>query len=444
MVRSSISRRLILALSGGTVVMWLSATVIASLIMYQGLNEAFDSAQQEAAQRLLRLAVHDVHEREEEHDEPYEVSGAGVAEHDEYLTYQLRDMQGRILLRSHDAPTKPYPAALRTGFVQTETLRIYTEGTINDTMFIQVAEPLAHRHRAINRSALALLAPLALLLPLSAFGVSWIVRRGMRPVVELQQAISRRGGGNLSPIENEGLPEEIAPIADAVDRLLERIRTALDAERAFAVNSAHELRTPLASLLAQVQRLAASLVDKAAKKRVILIEADVKRLHRLTEKLLQLSRADAGVALVSETIDLLPALRLIVDELSRDGTSGNQILFNEGGQHKLHARIDVDAFAIVMRNLIENALIHGNKNDPVRVYLEDHKTVHVVNAGPVVPKEKLGELMRRFTRGSSRSEGSGLGLAIADTIMRQAGGYIELQSPAANSEDGFEVIVHLC
>ncbi len=423
--------------------MWLSAAAFASLIMYHSLNEAFDSAIQETAQRLLRLAIHDIYDREDDHKEPHEVFGADVAEHDEYLTYQLRDVRGRVLLRSHDAPIKPYPAPLKTGFAQSETHRIYTEGTISDTMFIQVAEPLSHRQQAITRSALALFAPLVLLLPLSAFAVAWIVRQGMRPVYELQYAISQRGKGNLSPIGNERLPEEIAPIANAVDRLLERIRATLDAERAFAANSAHELRTPLASVLAQVQRLATYIEEEGSKERIALIESDVKRLRDLTEKLLQLSRADAGVALSYETVDLLPALRLVVDELARSGQRENRILLDEGGHEKLLARIDVDAFAIALRNLLENALIHGNENEPVRVFLKGSKTVHVVNSGPVVPKEKMEKIRRRFVRGNGNKKGSGLGLAIADTIMRQVGGHIELISPASDRDDGFEAVVHL-
>ncbi len=100
--------------------------------------------------------------------------------------------------------------------------------------------------------------------------------------------------------------------------------------------------------------------------------------------------------------------------------------------------IDPDAFAISLRNLIENALRHGSPGSPVTVTLDPDGVLHVINACPVVPGDHLARLAERFQRGDSRAPGAGLGLTIAAAIARSAGGTLELLSPALGRDDGFE------
>jgi two-component system, OmpR family, sensor kinase len=435
----SLIHRLILLLTVSTAAVWLAAASFGLLVLTHKLNQSLDSALQETAQRLLALAVHEVFEQEED-EKTHEIAETEIAEHDEYLKYQLRDASGRLLLRSHDAPATPYPAPLTTGFSNTPDLRIYTEGTISDSFFIQVAEPHAYRRAALWETTLALLAPLPFLIALSTVAVTYMVRGTLRPLVDLKDAIQLRGMGNLTPIGITALPRELAPIAHAVDRFLERLQAALDAERAFAANSAHELRTPLASVLAQVQRLSATLKDDVAEARVKLIESDLVRLRGLTEKLLQLSRVEAGLGMLSNNVDLMPVLRLVVDEFAGRGSNGQRLRFDSRGIKRLSAHLDADAFAIVVRNLIENALLHGAPDEPVYVFLSKPLSVHVVNGGPVVGQERLAKLKHRFERGATTAKGAGLGLAISDTILRQCGGRLLLRSPATGKADGFEAI----
>lgn len=458
MARPSLSRQLILALTGGTALLWLVAAGAAAVVMVDELDETFDSALQETAQRLLPLAIDDLSDRggrfgrvdddedddeddDDDDDGPREIAGSAVAEHREYLTYQLADAAGRLLLRSHDAPALPFEAPPAAGFTEKRGLRLYTEATLDGRLFLTVAEPLGHRREAVVEGAMALLWPLALLVVASPLTIAWTVRRGMRPVARLRQAIALRGGGNLAPLDDARLPVEIAPIAGAVNRLLLRLRSALDAERQFTANSAHELRTPVASALAQVQRLKAGLAGAPEAERAGRIEAELRRLGALIEKLMQLSRAEAGTALAAADTDLMPALRLVVEELERSplGRGRLHLCADEPGQ--LMARLDVDAFAIALRNLIENALLHGTGTVAVTVAADG--SIHIVNGGPPVPAATLARLKQRFVRGATVAGGSGLGLAIADAILSQAGGRLDLLSPAQGRPDGFEAVMHL-
>jgi len=237
-----------------------------------------------------------------------------------------------------------------------------------------------------------------------------------------------------------GLPNELALIVRDVNRLIERLGAALEAERAFAANSAHEMRTPVAAALAQVQRLGAELAGTPQHARIQQIEDALRRLAARVAKLLQLSRADSGIAVSSERADLLPILQLVIDEYARTPDNSGRIVF-AGGAERLPARIDIDAFAIVFRNLLENALLHGDRRLPVRVSIAPDRSIHIANGSPVVPPDVLKRLTHRFFRGRTTAEGSGLGLAIAQRILEQAGAALELHSPAIGASDGFEAVI---
>jgi two-component system OmpR family sensor kinase len=107
----------------------------------------------------------------------------------------------------------------------------------------------------------------------------------------------------------------------------------------------------------------------------------------------------------------------------------------------MRRRIDPDAFAILLRNLVENALRHGDPSEPVRIAV-DGGTITVVNGGPAIDPDGLERLRRRFVRASA-APGSGLGLSIADAVTRTIGADLNLRSPASGRPDGFEAVVRL-
>ena len=245
--------------------------------------------------------------------------------------------------------------------------------------------------------------------------------------------------GDLSPISVARLPAEIDPLADAVNHLLERLRKALEAERSFTANSAHELRTPLAATLAQIQRLRQEAPEGPLRVRAAKIEHALRELARLSEKLMQLAKAEGGGLLSEAPQDLIPLLAHGVDEWNR--SSGQRIRLQLPSEGSVYCAIDPDAFGILLRNLIENALKYGAADQPVDVSLTDDALLRVVNGGPAVPAPVLQRLTERFVRGSSEASGSGLGLAIAKTIVHGVKAHMTLASPATGRDDGFEVNV---
>jgi len=105
--------------------------------------------------------------------------------------------------------------------------------------------------------------------------------------------------------------------------------------------------------------------------------------------------------------------------------------------------LDMDAFAILARNLIENALKHGDASQPVRVALTDDGRFSVVSAGPVLEPAILEAMTQRFVRGTTMAEGAGLGLSIVQAIAQGVGAEIAFVSPATGQAGGLEVVVRL-
>lgn len=431
----SLQWRLSLWLGLGMTLLWVATAVVTAQKLRHEMDKVFDSALEETGQRLLPLAVRDIVGRDSD-DEPSQ-SVATMREHDEYFTYVVRDAKGQILLRSHKAEPSVFPPFTGMGFADTPTHRIYTDAALQGTLTISVAEPLARRRVVAWQTLLGLALPLGLLVPISLIGVWAVVRLSMAPLRRLRSDIEARGAGDLTPVSTEGLPSEIRPNALAVNRLLERLSRTLEAERSFTANSAHELRTPVAAALAQTQRLIIETSDKAVRGRARDIEAALHRLSRLSEKLMQLARAEGARLRTTEPTDLAAVLRMLIGEMaeSADGTDRIKLTLPDG--HML-SRVDPDAFAILVRNLIENALKHGSRQEPVRVALSADGVLRVANAGPTVAPDLLARLSEPFERGQAQADGAGLGLAIAKTIAAGAGGRIELLSPREGHDDGFE------
>ena len=435
--KASLHKTLGTWLTLGVTLLWLLGVIASGVVARHEMNEVFDSALKETAQRILPLAVTDILNRE---GDPSLERALALKEHDEYLTYLVRDKSGKLLLQSHDADPRIFGAIPREGFSQTLTHRIYGESAISETLYIEVAEPLDHRREAVLDTSLALLLPLIFLIPISLVGVWWVIKRSLRRVVLLQQSIEVRGGGDLSPVAVERLPEEFEPIMISVNRLLERLRRALEAERSFTANSAHELRTPLATALAKLQRLKTETQDAGVKARASEIEESLRTLSRLSEKLLELAKAEGGSALSERPNDLVPILRMVASDY--DHQAPGRLLLNLPDDD-VTSLLDLDAFAILVRNLIENALRHGAADQPVNISLTDDGILRVVNRGEVVSPEKLSLLRNRFVRSNTKTLGSGIGLAIVEAITSGAGITLNLRSPASGQSDGFEAELNI-
>ncbi|WP_162651883.1 HAMP domain-containing sensor histidine kinase [Lentilitoribacter sp. Alg239-R112] len=438
---SSITKRLTIGLVSGVVLFWLSATLIAGLVVQYELNEAFDQSLEQAAIRLLPLAIHDIEERAEgEVSEEYRI--ASLENFDSRFTYYIRDENGNKVTLPDDFQPDIQLQNVPDGFSDISAVRYFAITDLDSGFGIVIAENTDHRIVALWESVLALILPLAALIPMMIIGILYAIKKAMMPIKALQDDIAKRDGSNLAPLSSKQYPNELAPISEAVASLLERLGKALNAERAFAASSAHELRTPLAGALAQVQRLALELENGNGQQRIADIEKSLKHLSDLSEKLLQLSRTETGFAKSESRVKLIPILKLLLDDFSAGSKHMGQIVLHNPDDVQLYAKITQDAFAIIIRNLVENARKHGAPDKPIYVAIESEISFSVINDSPIISTEILQRLDQPFVRGETSAKGTGLGLSIVKSILDQCGGDLELVSPC-NNEQGFKAVVHL-
>ena len=196
----------------------------------------------------------------------------------------------------------------------------------------------------------------------------------------------------------------------------------------------------MAGAIAQVQRIRQETAEPATAERAVAIEETLKRLTRSAERLMQLARAEGGRLKVNQAYDIRAIIGMLIKDLIR--TSEAQRVCLALPETPVLCDLDPDALAILVRNLVENALRHGSSHSTVDVALSASGRLCVDNAGPVVAADALARLTDRFTRGGNQA-GGGLGLAIVAAIVERSGATLHLESPRVGRTDGFSASVQL-
>lgn len=276
---------------------------------------------------------------------------------------------------------------------------------------VEVGAPISGLRRDFWEAARVWLLLTVPLLGLLLFVVLRTVRGALAPVAAFAATVDLRAASDLSPTVADGLPAELRPIPRALDRYLARIDALLTSEREFSANAAHELRTPLAVASAQAQLLADG---RAGPKAAAAIVTAIARLTRTVERLLSLARAEAGIGREGDRCDLVQVLRLLVAE-----APPGAVRFDDGDLETLDVAADADSVALLIGNLLRNAVEHGT--GLVQVTLRPQGTVVIAN--PAARGAVFAE--GRFASGP-RSTGSGLGLAIARAVANRLGWGLDL------------------
>ena len=279
-----------------------------------------------------------------------------------------------------------------------------------------------------------LLAGGGLLVLLAALAGAVLARQTLRPVARASAAASSLAEGLLEtrlPVEGH---DEFGAWARAFNEMAAALETKISAlsaaqarERRFTADVAHELRTPLTALVGEASLLGEHLdrLPPQSRRPAELLIADVGRLRKLVEELMEISRLDAGAESVhAEPVDLVAVTAAI---LGRRGWDGRVRLDGE----ETVVTTDPRRLERIVANLVGNALEHGGDGVVVRVGRNgSHAFVEVADKGPGIPSEHLPHLFDRFYKADpSRSgPGSGLGLAIAQENARLLGGEIQVWS----------------
>jgi len=358
---------------------------------------------------------------------------------------QVWDKDGVRMFYSR--PNLEIPLRARQGFSNVdwnnESWRVFTQ--LDGFRIIQVAHPLRLRQEMAADLTRRALAPLAALLPLLGLGIWIIVGHALRPLSTMSSAVRARTPAALAPLPQDNLPEELVPLVGSLNDLLQRLNRALETQRQFVADAAHELRSPLTAVQLQLQlvkRAGSSEERDAALER---LERGVQRSTRLVQQLLTLARQDPQQGEVHTAVDLDQLAREVIADFEplaqRDSLALS--LERDGPVHMRGAR---DSLRVMLGNLVDNAIRYTERGGiTVRVRSADGQAiVEVEDTGAGIPAEERSRVFDRFYRMPGQStgeEGSGLGLAIVKRVVDWHGGQINLASGASGA--GLRVTVSL-
>jgi signal transduction histidine kinase len=256
---------------------------------------------------------------------------------------------------------------------------------------------------------------------LAWLGVSMLaVRRALAPLKQVSRVAE-----NIDPatadtrLPTRNVPTELVPLVNSINLALDRLEHGLMRQREFNANAAHQLRTPLAVLSANIETMPDKIT--AAK-----LTYDIDLMSRIVSQLLLVARLETISHLPNETVDLLTIATDVASNLAPLAVASGKHLEILNGTDPIFVRANAEAVRAALSNLVENALSHTPPETTVSIRLTQEPTVEVVDCGPGVPSDKRDQIFERFWKGDRNGKGAGLGLAIVKHIMTALHGSVSI------------------
>lgn len=352
----------------------------------------------------------------------------GGHKYEKKLAFEVWSAEGvpllDTLIAEDDLPLRPgYSWAESAGF----RWRTFTLQDPETGFWIRTGQREDIREELSQELAMGNVLPLLLALPLLAIAISFTIRLGFRPLRRLENPVRDMAPQNIHPLDDQHAPLEVRGLVQAVNGLLKRLDDALERERRFSADAAHELRTPLSALRLNLEKACESHPEEFE----VLVEA-VDRMVHLVEQMLVLSRVDSGVGfrteyknlstIVAQSIaDVAPlALQKSVEPVFDDGV-GDAFVYC----HEL-------LITTLMRSILANAIQYSLPGTVVETRLKASGCgyqIDVCDQGPGIAAEERERALGRFSRLDQRiGSGAGLGLAIARRIAELHGGELTLKA----------------
>ena len=258
---------------------------------------------------------------------------------------------------------------------------------------------------------------------------AWTLSRSLAPLKEMATLAAKiEPGSSTLRLPSKGIPKEILPLVTSFNKALDRLDEGLTRQREFNANAAHQLRTPLAVLAANID----TMPDAAAAER---LRHDVQLMTRIVHQLLLVARLETLNLQLDESVDLCQAARQAAESLGPIAISAGKTL--EVDEPNVPVVILGNALVvnIAISNLIENAINHSPPGRGVRIRVTAEASVEVCDSGPGIPPQLREKVFQRFWRGESSTEGAGLGLSIVRRIMHALKGTVSVtDSPEGGAQ----------
>ena len=428
----SLRRRLLWLLLGGVSLGWLTTVAFSYIDAHHEVDEMFDAQLAQAGQVLLAMSVNQLHETD---DHGIGEMEAQAHKYQRRLRFQLWRSDGALWLRSANAPVEPLTGS--DGFSETVGTegrwRHFSQWNEAHSLQVQVSEDHLVRDELIAHIAWRLLLPALFGLPLLGVLVWLATYKGLSALDGVAKQIDQRDPKQLQAVQPDAAPEEIRGLLEAINGLLGRVAQAMAGERRFTADAAHELRTPLAALSAQLQ-VALRARDSAEHEAALhQLQFGLDRAVRLVEQLLLLARLDPQEGLPSSSkVNLAELLESVCAEQGGD-IIDKQLDFNFAvtGESAVHyVEGQTEWLRILFRNLLDNAIRYTPAGGSVRVELSANAGnlwVDICDAGPGIPLAAREQVFERFLRlDTTGQSGCGLGLSIVRRIADLHGAKLAL------------------
>lgn len=416
---ASLQGRLLLLVLLVSLAVWLATAAIAWKDASHELDELLDGHLAQSAALLVARDI-DADDHDEQLDAPV------LHRYAPKVAFQVFH-EGRLVLRSPNAPQQPMVAGgpRLQGFHDVQLAgarwRVFAARGAERDVQVFVGEQQRSRASillAVMRSGVW---PVAVGLPVLALALWWAVRRGVRPLRTLGDAVARRDGADLRPLEAADAPAEARPLLEALNTHFARIARLLERERRFTGDAAHELRTPIAAIRAQAQVALGAAGDTERRHALERTLEGCDRAARLVDQLLTLSRLEADAAPPAQPVDLGALARRMLAELAPASLAKQQALSLDAEPACVVAGNET-LLAVLLRNLVDNAVRYAPAHARIEVRVRregDAVLLAVEDSGPGLAAEDLERLGQRFFRAAGQETvGSGLGWSIGQRIVQ--------------------------
>ncbi len=368
------------------------------------------------------------------------------------LSYLVTSPPGQFLLGNPrlpappDAPARFGEPVLYRATLDRQPMRIvamdvsYGEASAPQTLRVQVGKGTAAQQQIARELVADLLVPLLAIGVLLSLLVYGGIRRGLAPLKRLTGQLENRSVNALSPIGMTQAPSEVHALVQAINGLLGEVERSVVQEKRFINDAAHQLRTPLAGLISQVELAQRETHDPVLGARLTKVLTGAERSAHLVHQLLTLARNETHAR--REPLDLAELARDVAREWTPRAMAAGVDLGYEGVEH---LPLDGDALQLreALANLIDNALRYTPRGSSVTLRVTARGSgaeLAVEDNGPGLTDEEMAHVFQRFWRASELPGGCGLGLAIVREIARRHGGdaVVERATP-----HGLRVVLHL-
>ncbi|MCC2674302.1 MAG: two-component system response regulator [Ramlibacter sp.] len=311
---------------------------------------------------------------------------------------------------------------------------------------VQVAETLNKRSRLAWEMVANVVLPQLLLVVMAAVVVWLGVSRGLEPLKRLRRAVSDRSHRDLSPIDTHDVPGEVRPLVDEVNDLMARLGKTFDFQSRFVADAAHQLKTPVSGLKAQIELALRESDPERVRHSLAQLYISADRLSRLVRQLLSLARNEPGAL---DTVELQPldlnafALEVCMDWVPHAIRRDIDLGF-EGMEQALMIDADRDRLRELINNLVDNAIRYSQAGGRVTVRVssaaDGRYGLAISDDGPSIPVSERKRIFERFHRLlGTREDGSGLGLAIVSEIATLHRASISLEEDVDGVGNTFSV-----